>query len=321
MNIISEEHYEESMRQIVLPYLENAKETGMFERVPGQKIVYEHYTAGQPSGVVVLVHGFSEVPCKFSEMIYYFLKRGMHVWAIHQRGHGGSFRDISDPSVVYIEDFKDLIRDLRFFVRKIVMASPQTGKLPLTLYGHSMGGGIGACYLEIYPDDFSAAILSSPMLKLNSGDIPAWAAASYARLMIAIGNGKQPMPGSQPFPDKPDFASGCTTCEARYLWWYNIQHEHPEYQMCQPSVQTAYQFLQITKLASIRKYALRVKARVLLLQAGKDTMVLPEGQNAFIRNIGALGTLISFPEAEHEIYREYDEVLQQYWDIISSFLP
>ena len=317
--MLYETNYLEQMQQSVLPYLGFRRRTGMFECEPGRKIYYEHYHADHARGYVVLMHGFSEVIDKFSETIWDFLNRGYHVWAMDQREHGRSFRMLQDPSIIYIEDSRRLVRDLRMFVKKIVQADPDGRSGERILFGHSMGGGVSACYLEKYPDDFDRAILSSPMLELNTG-IPVWAAQAYARLMISLRKGRNAMPGSAPFKDVPDFEGSCTGCRARYDWWFEVMRKYPEFQMCVPAVRTAMELLRLTRIAGDEKNIRTVRAKVLMFQAGKDTMVESNGQNHWMEILGSQGKLVRLENARHEIYRETDEILETYWKEIDQFL-
>lgn len=322
MQLLKEENYAEQMDGEVIPYLEKRKTGGTFERTAGQPIYYEHFTADLPKGTLVLVHGFSESVPKFYETIYYFLNLGWHVWAIQQREHGRSYRSTADPALICIEDHRDLIKDLHWFVKKIVFRSPENagGSLPRVLFGHSMGGGVCACYLACYPDDFQKAILSSPMLELDSGAVPAFAAQFYAWFMIHTGKGRNYMPGAAPFRDVPDPESSCTSSEARYNYWFAIQRREPRYQMCVPAICTARQLLEITRFAGKAKNADRINARILLFQAGKDTMVKNTGQDKFVRLLGGKARLVRFPQAKHEIYFEKDSILNDYWKEIEEFL-
>ena len=320
MQLIREEDYDKSMTGKVLPYLEIRRTSGTFERVPGETIYYERFLADAPRGLVVLVHGFTECIEKFYETIYYFLNSGFQVWAIQQRGHGKSFRMVSDPSLVLIKDYKNLIRDLHWFVHRVVNKDKNAASLPRILFGHSMGGGVGGFYLEVYPDDFQKAVLSSPMMEINSGSTPAWAAALFARLMKGLAKDSDYLPGAGPFTAIADLAASCTSCRARYENWFRIQCSDTRYQTCAPAIRTAYEFLRLTKAVTNPANTARIKAKVLLLSAGRDNMVSPGGQERFLRQIGSLGRQVFFPDAKHEIYLEKNEVLARYWDAILSFL-
>ena len=330
--IPADSHYMQTMDEAVVPYLEERKESGTFERVPGQMIYYEHFAADDPKATVVLVHGFTEGIGKFRETVYYFLQNGFHVWQIQQREHGKSFRSTDDPALIHITDYQDLIKDLHYFVKEIVkkaqdppaeQEASQRGRdadgRPLYLFGHSMGGGVSACYLERYPEDFRKAVLSSPMLELSSGGIPVWAAVLYAKAVIALGKGRNYMPGSAPFSGEPDFENSCTNCEERYNYWFREVKNHVENQMCVSAVSTAMEFLKLTKEATDPANCRKIRADVLLFQAGQDTIVKPGGQEAFIRHTGKRARLVRYENARHEIYICTDDILDQYWKEILDF--
>lgn len=315
MKFIHSAHYQEEMEGIVNPYLEKRMKSGRFERESGKKLYYERFTADEPKATLVLLHGFSEGVVKFREMIYYFVQNGLDVWAMQQREHGLSHRSSDDLSLVDITDYRDLIRDVHYFVHHVVRR-----RGPLYLYGHSMGGAVSACCLEWHPGDFERAVLSSPMLEMNAGATPVWFAALYARVKTALGNGKDYMPGTAPFSPVPDFKGSCDDCEERYMYWFTQQKTHPELQMCCSSIRCALQFLNMTKAATAEKNVRRIRADVLLIQAGRDTMVKPGGQDKFIRELGERGRKVRFKNSKHEIYMGSDEQMRKYVKLVLSFL-
>ena len=320
MQLIKEEGYEKTMHDQVLPALMKRRTSGDFERIAGQKIHYRTYAADNPRADLVLVHGFTEGIDKFNEVVYYFLQEGFNVWQIQQRGHGKSYRLVKDPSLVHLDSYHDLLEDLHFFVSEIVDRTRTDPSLPTYYFGHSMGGGVGAAYLETWPDDFQKAILSSPMLELDSGNIPVWVASVFAHLMIGLGKGTNYMPGSTPFSKTPDFENSCSNCQARFDYWFRQACEHEEYQTNGSSISTALEFLRLTKYATNAKNCKNVKADVLLVQAGKDHMVKPGGQETFIRQIGDRGRLLRIETAKHEIYMCVNSDQEKYWDEVMGFL-
>lgn len=318
--LIREEGYEASMNHTVLPYDEARREEGTMERRPGETLVYEHYRADEERAVLVLVHGFSESIRKYRESVYYFLQEGYSVWLLQQRSHGASFRPVpEDPSLIEIADFHDLVEDLHYFVHEIVMPDNAAGR-PLYLFGHSMGGGVSACYLETYPEDFAKAILSSPMLDLDSGGTPVWVLVLYARRMHLFGRGTKYLPGAQPFSDQPDFKDSCTNSRERYDWYFRIILQHRDMQTSATSLDTAYSFLKLTRFARRQENVDRIRAKVCMIQAGKDGLVPPAGQNEFMEKLGDRGKKIVIPEAKHEIYRCCDRDMALYWPAVFSFL-
>ena len=122
IELISEDHYSDYMNETVLPYLEARKHSGFIERNPGESVYYETFRADHPKASVVIIHGFSSSLPKFYETAWYFLRENMNVFLLQQRGHGLSFRGVSDRSLIWISDYKDLILDLRHFMETIVKA-------------------------------------------------------------------------------------------------------------------------------------------------------------------------------------------------------
>ena len=100
-------------------------------------------------GVVVISHGFTEFARKYSEMAWYFLLSGYSVCILEHRGHGHSAHDVSNPSLVWIDDWRRYVADFAAFA-DTVGREYACGE-PLNLYCHSMGGGIGAAVMEHYP--------------------------------------------------------------------------------------------------------------------------------------------------------------------------
>ncbi len=109
-------------------------------------VLREDGASGIFRGVVVISHGFTEFARKYSEMAWYFLLSGYSVCILEHRGHGHSARDVSNPSLVWIDDWRRYVADFAAFA-DTVGREYACGE-PLNLYCHSMGGGIGAAVME-----------------------------------------------------------------------------------------------------------------------------------------------------------------------------
>ena len=155
---------------------ENAPEDGVAQRKTAKTggLYYELYPQETQKGTIVISYGFTESCLKYHELIYYFYLQGYQVAIMDHRGHGKSMREVEDHTIVHIGLFSRYVKDLHRFVKTVV--KPMAKDLPLYLYAHSMGGCIGAFYLEQYPEDFAKAVLNAPMLGVNLGGVPSWAA-------------------------------------------------------------------------------------------------------------------------------------------------
>ena len=177
-NIVAEDNYQETMKTIVEPYLDSIRHIGTLSALrDGHRIYYEYFDIEEEKGSVVILHGFTEFIRKYSEIIYYFSQAGYDVYMIEHYGHGYSERrsDVQDNlSKVAVDDFDVYTEDVKQFVDQVVL--PKAKDNPLILFGHSMGGGVATRFLEIYPDIFSYAILSSPMIGIEMGAVPEFVA-------------------------------------------------------------------------------------------------------------------------------------------------
>lgn len=160
--IIKKEDYSGVMERKIMPELEKRKREFRLERQPGKPIYCVRYKADHTRGTVIISHGFTETAEKYEECIFYFLRMGLDTFCIEHCGHGRSYRLTDDLSLVHTDSYERYVQDL-LFLAEYVEKGAQTS--PLILYGHSMGGGIGAAAAAKRPDLFSRLILSSPMIQ------------------------------------------------------------------------------------------------------------------------------------------------------------
>ena len=317
MDWIREENYAEVMRSKVEPYVAARKESGTFERVPGQQIYYEHFRTEAPKGVIVISHGFTESVQKFTESIYYMLCAGYDVWGFDHRGHGRSVRLNGNPYVVHVERFRDYVDDLHYLVETLV--KPAAGTLPLYLYCHSMGGCIGAKIIEQYPTLFHKAVLSSPMLGLSFGKVPVKVVYIGASLMGIGERRKNPTNPINEFDATPNFEACCDSSECRYLYYFEKQKANRHLQTRSPSIQWGKEAVKACYQAVSEAQTARIQIPVLLFQAGNDTVVENSAQDLFASRVRQC-ELVRIPDMKHELYMTDSDVLIPYWEKIFAFL-
>ena len=185
ITLIDEARYDAEMDATVLPALQACMTEGWMEPAtvdwegkalpklerPGRLHYYrydartfdalrEEGASGVFRGTIVISHGFTEFGRKYSEMVWYFLLAGYSVCVFEHRGHGHSAHDMSNPSLVWIDDWRRYVADFATFAQTVGREAADGG--PMYLYCHSMGGGIGAAALERYPSLFGQAGLSGP---------------------------------------------------------------------------------------------------------------------------------------------------------------
>ena len=152
-----------------------------FNARDGTELAYRHYPArSQPTGrVAILVHGSSGSSVAVHALADALAARGVETYAPDIRGHGASG---TRGDVAYVGQLEDDLADLVALVRK---TSPDA---PLTLLGHSAGGGF-ALRVASSPIQnlFARTVLIAPYLgydaptnRPNSGD---WASGDLPRIL------------------------------------------------------------------------------------------------------------------------------------------
>jgi alpha-beta hydrolase superfamily lysophospholipase len=136
-----------------------------FDGVGGVRIVYHVWIPDtDPRGVVVLSHGYAEHARRYDHVAQRLGESGLITYALDHRGHGRSggkrvyLRDISE----YTDDFHTLVG---------IAADGHPG-LKLVVLGHSMGGGIVFAYGVEHPDDYTAMVLSGPVVDTQDAVSP-----------------------------------------------------------------------------------------------------------------------------------------------------
>lgn len=341
VTLIDEFRYGQIMDATVLPALDQCREEGWMESpgneglgipaAPG-RLHYECYdatrfddlnvegAAARFRGAIVISHGFTEFARKYSELIWYFLLAGYSVCVLEHRGHGYSARDVNNPSLVWIDDWRRYLADLVRFSETV--GQRYSGSHPLFLFAHSMGGGVGAAAIERFPTLFDKAVLSSPMIAPSTG-MPLW----FTRLVVGcaqmVGLGRHRALGHDDFSSEFDMTGYEGACEQRVRWYHEQRLHDVHYQTYSPTYGWVHEALAMSK-ATLRQSACdRVETPTLLLQAGRDVWVRTDAQNRFVRQVKLGGGDIDsrrFPQSVHEIFSMPNSVLGPYMDEVLAFL-
>lgn len=310
-SLIPEEELGKRMTDEVEPYLQGICRKGRFGE--GDALSYELFLLPDSRATVVFSHGFVEAGCKYHELIYYFLQAGYSCAILDHRGHGESVREGADPNVVHVGHFDQYVEDFHTFVHEIVFPA---AKGPFYLYGHSMGGCIAARYLEEYPQDFERAVLNAPMLGIQMGGIPQWAAILICNVNIWLKKGNRRLFFHKDFNPDATFEEDCATSRARFEYYHGLRRSDKNLQTSSAS----YVWVKESILAGRKACALasKIQIPVLMFQAGDDTLVTPKPQQKFVAAL-TRGQLVKITGSKHEIYRSGNQVLEKYLNILFSF--
>ena len=116
-------------------------------------------------GVVIIVHGFGEHIGGYRELASVLAKVGYANIVFDQRGHGNlRVYGKQEKFQGIIPCYQTLLDDIEIMREEAQRLAPD---VPISLYGHSMGGNIILNYLLKYgQSEFSSVILESPWLGL-----------------------------------------------------------------------------------------------------------------------------------------------------------
>ncbi len=315
--LLDESGLAQQMRETVEPYLAAIRQSGkIHEKLP---LYYELYPLAVHKGTIVICHGFTENSEKYHELIYYFLQNGYQVAIYDQRGHGKSFRELADRSVIHVRHFSQYTKDLHVFVHKIVLKKMKAEKKHLYLFGHSMGGCVSARYLEKYPEDFAKAVLSAPMMGLNLGKWPIWTAEMICILKRAMGRGTERIFNQTPFDPEESYENCSASSRARFMYFHGVRLQTPAYQVGGATYYWGQEAIRAGRLTKKRKEVRKIKTPLIMFIAGDDTLVDRRSQDQFMRNLPG-GRIFLVPESRHEIYRAKNGTLKNYLGVICQFL-
>jgi lysophospholipase len=315
--VLSEETYAEDMLEVVEPFLKQYETKGYFNSFDEKEIYYRTYKLDDPKGNIVISHGFCENSEKYLETVYYFLNEGYSCYIMDHRGFGYSYRDNINFSKVYIHSFDEYANDFSAFVERVVI--PETGGLNLYLYGHSMGGGIGAAVLEKHPEYFKKAVLSCPMMDPVCAGLPKPLAKVLANIFVFFGQGESYVIGNYDFDYLPIFDIAASGSEERYEYYFNKCMDDPHYQSYGATYGWLKSCLDGTDEILEKDNLDNIQIPILIFMAEYDNLIKPVGIYDFQKGTPDT-TIVYVPEAKHELYSKEKATLIPYHATIEEFL-
>jgi lysophospholipase len=309
--LVRETEFEQRVKEEIEPYWEQNGKKSNFTGVNGIHISYMAFVQENEKGAIVISSGRTESYIKYKELVFDLGRQGYSVYIHDHRGQGYSDRILLDHRHKgHVNRFEDYVSDLDTFVRTVVLSQSHQ---KLFLLGHSMGGGIATLYIESYPDVFNAAALSSPMHAPDARILVSpEGGCLWFRVMDWLCDDCWAGFFAKPYKPKTFADNEYTHSEIRYqhlLKTYkenaNVQLGGPTRGWCGQACAASPKMLNNTKEIAIP---------VLVLQAGADTVVTPEGQNTFCHNMKREtgnscygGAPKRFDGAKHELFIESDE--------------
>lgn len=116
-----------------------------FDGVIGS-VHYEHWQPkGDPTSIVLIVHGYAEYAARYAHVSARLNAVGAVVYGQDHMGHGHS-----DGERALITNFADVVADLRTLAD---LATSEHPGLPLIMIGHSMGGLLSSRFAQTYAEE------------------------------------------------------------------------------------------------------------------------------------------------------------------------
>ncbi|MGQ9720943.1 MAG: lysophospholipase [Candidatus Jordarchaeum sp.] len=256
---------------------------GKFDGKGGIKLYYQFWKPEQVKAVMVAAHGLAEYSERYTHVADHFANEGIAFYALDHRGHG-----LSEGIRGYIDSFDDYLDDLDTFIDMVKQS--EKGK-KIILLGHSLGGTIAIAYALKNPKKINYLILSSPGLKLASELDPELVKAI---LELSKNNPTQELP-NQIDP-------------------YNLSHDK---QLCEKYDKDPLVFKTITArfaveffttMEDLLKNADKLKVPTLLLVAGDDKLVSPEGSKEFAKRVKEKDFKMKIYDGfYHELFNEVEK--------------
>lgn len=300
---------------------------GAFKR-EGRDIRFGYaFPQNTPKAVIVCLPGLSEYIEKYFETAQDFLARDCGVFVIDWMGQGASGRYLPNLFKRHSDGFEKDRDDLHHLITDYIQPAihEKFGQpLPLVMLGHSMGGHIGARYLEKYDGVFAGAGMTAPLFGIYQfATFPKTLISLLAKTLNALAltryafGQKDWFPLSRPKPGSDEFSSDPKRGALQCAWW----DQNPPLRLGGVTFGWIHDALQSCR--DISPKLKTIQTPILIALAEKDVIV----DNQSIHN--ACQTLpnarmISLENAKHEILMETDGIrdkfLNEFYDFVDSVI-
>ena len=264
---------------------------------------------GEARGSVVVSPGRSEPIEKYFEVVQDLLDRGFVVLVHDWRGQGLSHRALPDRLKGHAAGFKPFLADYQALLAAFEARLPK----PWIALGHSMGGCLTTLVLAQGETRFAAAVLSAPMLGLNTGGKPPRAARALAWIMARAGLAGDYVLGDRGDPFTQTFPKDALTHDAaRYARYQAQVGANPD--LALGGITWGWTDFAFAACAWLRrsKGVEAISIPVTIVGAGDDSRVTVADERATAARIPK-GRYLEIDGAFHEILIETDDKRAQFW--------
>lgn len=263
---------------------------------------------------ILVLPGYGETAEKWFETASDLTKQGFSVWVLERQGQGGSERLTPWRDLGHVDSFDPDVAAVKALVTAVIRPA---GGVPLIVVGHGEGGLIalraaqGGLLMQ-------GLVLSSPAFGLKALPRPRSDFARFAPALRALRLGWIRSPDQQPWRrEAPDGkAQGLTQDAARGKVQAAWMLANPDLRMGGRSLGWFAAFFDASEAAAhdIRKVAVPV----LMLDAGRDTVVTPAPQTRLCEAMKSCRE-IRYPSAGHDLHMESDPIRNAWLSQVTAF--
>ncbi|WP_057832586.1 alpha/beta fold hydrolase [Colwellia sp. TT2012] len=290
---------------------------GLFHSFSGMNAVSIHYAQFiQPQEqlpTIVIVPGRGESYLKYQELTFDLYQQGYNIFILDHRGQGLSGRLLANLNKGYVDKFQHYVDDFHYFIENIV--THHCSAKPYLL-AHSMGATIATRFMQDSPNAIAAAVISSPMLGFNSGLLPTSIAKKIIATKLTLNSLISKTPwyffGQKDYSTVSFSKNKLTHSKPRYQLFIDLYKKNNVIQL--GGVTTHWLAQSIVAQNDILANLAQLKTPILLLQAGRDSVVCQQAQNDFCQQLHELqpqscpkGIPSRIDGAFHELFFEIDD--------------
>ena len=257
-----------------------------FDGIGGVRIVYDVWTPDLPArGVIVIAHGYAEHARRYDHVAARFAEAGLLTYALDHRGHGRS-----GGKRVYLRDISEYTGDFHTLVG---IAAAEHPDLPRIVLGHSMGGGIVFTYGAEHPGDYTAMVLSGPVVD---------AQASVSPVMVRVAKVLGRLAPGVPVEELPaDAVSRDPEVVAAYESDPLVYHGKLPAGIARALIGVG---------ETMPQRAGAVTAPLLVVHGEHDRLIPVQGSRRLVECVGSTDVHLKvYPELYHEVFNEPEQAL------------
>lgn len=312
----SENKFQEKWNS-ALSFFNNTKKGYFFSgEIP---VFYRQYLNPNSKKHIVILHGLTEGAHNYIEMIYDLYNAGFSVHIYNLTGMGESGRgDVNDIQIVDVDSFQRYYNDTHNFIENYVVPTLKEGH-KLYMLTHSTGGLVAANYLAAHPGRFTLAALESPLFSVNTGGKPKGLVSTLVSTLAYFNpQGFAPSFGHKEVRELKFEEAGGTLSRERWTAYNNLIQKRLDIYTSGPSNRWLNEAFNETAPEKITKLASMQTIPVRIYEGTQDKFVDVTANQLFI-NHSPLASLVTIPDAYHEIYRERDHIRQPFLDDVISY--